>query len=385
MKNTLITLILIILSTSVTYSQFSVSGADVSVSEGAILSVTGDAINSGKIENSGLFAVSGNWDNTQTYITSGGEFLLNGTSDQQVLNNGQDFGILTVNGSGAKILDDDAIVSSQLNLSEGIIEVPTTSFFTLQSGANTTVGTDNSHVSGVLYREGTGSLTFPIGKDGIYAPVELFVISGNEGGSGLEVTHDNSGASFDRTISRISDVRYWTLYSENIPEGTISLSYDDNYSLLELDNVAVAEAETSEGMYTSLEIGEEEPSFFNGVTSGLKISKKYFALAVQQGDLENVFYIPNTLSPYATNPEDQCLKFYGDLLSPEGFGFSVYNKWGDLVFTTSSLSEMLETGWDGKHMRSQEILPFGVYSYIYKGTTVGGETVDKNGTVMILR
>ena len=46
---------------------------------------------------------------------------------------------------------------------------------------------------------------------------------------------------------------------------------------------------------------------------------------------------------------------------------------------------MLETGWDGRHMTSKEILPFGVYAYIYKGTTSGGETIDKNGTIMILR
>lgn len=61
------------------------------------------------------------------------------------------------------------------------------------------------------------------------------------------------------------------------------------------------------------------------------------------------------------------------------YEFSVFNRWGDQVFTTNTVTE----GWDGTEKGKKS--PFGVYVYLVRFKTSKGEYVDYKGTVTLLR
>lgn len=59
--------------------------------------------------------------------------------------------------------------------------------------------------------------------------------------------------------------------------------------------------------------------------------------------------------------------------------FSIYNRWGELVFETTDLAQ----GWDGTlDNEPQEV---GVYVYAVDGTDIKGLTIKKHGSVTLLR
>jgi gliding motility-associated-like protein len=74
-----------------------------------------------------------------------------------------------------------------------------------------------------------------------------------------------------------------------------------------------------------------------------------------------------------------------DLLTPIAVGikeleyFKVYNRWGQLIFSTNQLRQ----GWNGKlGIIDQDS---GVYAWIVKGITDDGKVIFKKGTVILIR
>lgn len=68
------------------------------------------------------------------------------------------------------------------------------------------------------------------------------------------------------------------------------------------------------------------------------------------------FYLPNAFTPNGDG--------HNDTYFPQGAGISridamVYNRWGELIFTSNSITN----GWDGTDQRSGDRCPEGVYSY----------------------
>jgi hypothetical protein len=59
--------------------------------------------------------------------------------------------------------------------------------------------------------------------------------------------------------------------------------------------------------------------------------------------------------------------------------FRVYNRWGQLVFSTS----LIGAGWDG-NLGGQEQGP-GTYVWYAEGTNYLGKKVEKKGSVILIR
>ena len=70
---------------------------------------------------------------------------------------------------------------------------------------------------------------------------------------------------------------------------------------------------------------------------------------------------------YVHSPNIRTLNFY------------VYDQWGELVFRSNNQG----TGWDGTYKGTN--LPTGVYVYYMDATTFDGQTVNKKGTITLLR
>ena len=87
-------------------------------------------------------------------------------------------------------------------------------------------------------------------------------------------------------------------------------------------------------------------------------------------------FIPNAFSP---NKDGQNDKLYVRGPFIESFIFRVYDRWGELVWETTNLSE----GWDGTFRG--KLLDPDVYDYYLQATCVGGLENIIKGNVTLIR
>ncbi|MGE5107535.1 MAG: PKD domain-containing protein [Sphingobacteriales bacterium] len=89
------------------------------------------------------------------------------------------------------------------------------------------------------------------------------------------------------------------------------------------------------------------------------------------------FFVPNAFTPNTDNRND--------VFKPVAVGisvfkyFKVYNRWGQLVFTTSQPGK----GWDGTFNGREQ--PLGVYVWVAEATTYTGVNIKEKGTVTLIR
>jgi len=88
------------------------------------------------------------------------------------------------------------------------------------------------------------------------------------------------------------------------------------------------------------------------------------------------FYVPNAFVPKGVNMIFLPLNIF---VSTEDYIFSIYNRWGMQVFQTTDT----KTGWDGTFQGEDAPQGVYVYSIMYKNSQ--NKTVEKHGTVTLLR
>lgn len=87
--------------------------------------------------------------------------------------------------------------------------------------------------------------------------------------------------------------------------------------------------------------------------------------------------VPNAFTPNGDGKND---KFYAVLNCPvEEYNFMIYNRWGQLVFTTSNLSGK----WDGKYKGAD--CPTGIYVYLIKYKFPRLLSNNAKGTISLIR
>jgi gliding motility-associated-like protein len=92
--------------------------------------------------------------------------------------------------------------------------------------------------------------------------------------------------------------------------------------------------------------------------------------------LTDEIFIPNVFSPNGDNKND-VLYVYGNVI--QSLRMQVFNQWGEKVFETSDKN----TGWNGSYKGKQQ--PVGVYVYAVRIVTTGGQTIDKKGSITLIR
>lgn len=88
-------------------------------------------------------------------------------------------------------------------------------------------------------------------------------------------------------------------------------------------------------------------------------------------------YMPSAFTPNKDGRNDRFVPIAVGI--KEITYFSVYNRWGQLVYTTKKLHE----GWDGRHNGLD--LDTGVFVWIVQGITNDGKVIFKRGTVTLIR
>ncbi len=109
-----------------------------------------------------------------------------------------------------------------------------------------------------------------------------------------------------------------------------------------------------------------------GNTSGIDaISTSNIACAIQQEEV----WIPNAFIEGGYNNTFRPVLSYADV---ERYEFTIYNRWGQQIWTTSDRYE----AWDGRV--EGRLVPQGVYAYYCSFLNGAGKTVERRGTVTFL-
>jgi hypothetical protein len=144
------------------------------------------------------------------------------------------FGRMRINKTGGDVtLAVPINISSDINLTSGIINTDATNLLIVNNAATRTGGSDASHVNGPMRKVGTNAFEFPVGKGGFWRPISIT-------GPGVATDHFTAEffnsdpdavdavdpAPMDAPIENISDCEYWILDRTNGASNvSVTLSY----------------------------------------------------------------------------------------------------------------------------------------------------------------
>ncbi len=345
-----------------------------SISSSSTVSVKGDMIVQGELDHQGTLILQNNLSAGVTLEAPSGSLHLAGNNQRIQL---QDASIasLTVSGGGTKQLLGSLIINSELSLVNGILKTNQSTPLLLNTSAQITGGSPQSYVDGALYHTGTGTKFYPVGSNGTYAPATLLNVTG---------TNPTVGVAYFPTPAIDGTPFHWQVqtlrgtYTGARAELTFTPPNAD-YTTYR-DEVMVLGAERPGADFRSLgqsrlsvqgerfTISSDQPSALPLLTVGFDIRE----------DTKNL-YLPNAFSSSAPNPEDQCVKVYGQRISAENFYLTIQDVWGNIVYETRSWPEASTQGWRGP-VGAAEVAA--TYRYLLKGEFIGGKRFQQSGTIL---
>ena len=153
---------------------------------------------------------------------------------------------------------------------------------------------------------------------------------------------------------------------ESCPEADVSLmpTFDPQSILWSTGSEEESISVSLPGEYTFTAIDQYGCSFLDTVV--------VTHLATTDGEA----IIPNVFSPNGDGKND-VFEVRG--LGVQEFSMEVYNRWGQLVFTTSKLHD----GWDGRLGGREQ--PSGTYVWMAEGVSNTGKVITKKGVVTLIR
>ncbi len=93
---------------------------------------------------------------------------------------------------------------------------------------------------------------------------------------------------------------------------------------------------------------------------------------------EPAIYLPNAFSPQGVNT-----RYIIKGLGVEDISFRVFSRWGDVLFSATTIEEAMLIGWDGTY--GGALMPQGVYGYHVSATFINGKQFEDTGTISIIK
>lgn len=144
-------------------------------------------------------------------------------------------------------------------------------------------------------------------------------------------------------------------------QGNLLQTFDNGTSLTFTDNVS----DPDNQVYVYVIRAEANAAGLGqSVSNEIELSKQ-----------PNIYY-PKAFTPNEDNLNDAFVVF-GQFV--EKFELKIFNRWGELLFTTTDLAQ----GWDGRYKGTLQ--PEGTYAFVAKITDYKGRTYDKSGSFVLLR
>lgn len=355
------------------------------------VSVSGSLKNQGTLTNNGSILVSGDWTNEQTFTSgSTSQVTLSGTETQQIDAGGSAFNQLTIRGGGSKLLISEARVRDTLRLTNGIlVPQPPAAPLVLTASASVAGGSDASYVAEQMQHQGNGPLVFPLGLSGQYTPLTLTEVTGDAPTLRVRVVAPSPPATPGDQLERVSTARYWEITATEgrweSATATLSVTTEDGFD--ELVGVVVAQSDRGGGVFTNRGQADRLGNAADGsVTAAQPITQPVVALALTtEFSVPNQVEVPSAFAPNAPNPVNRRLKVYAATLLPEAFSFRIFDRWGTLVYQTTSLAQARDEGWNGLRQSDQSPAPPGVYPYHVRGLFENNVPAEQSGTITLFR
>jgi gliding motility-associated-like protein len=193
----------------------------------------------------------------------------------------------------------------------------------------------------------------------------------NTSAAGLEVCPVRLQAS----LQSDNDIQLtWSAYTGwiNGVDHYVVEKYDENGQLLATIDVGSATAYTEPNDQTTQVLMFRIYAF--AVEGGLGESVSNIETVIKQ---PNIFY-PRAFTPDGQGPpENEIFNVFGQYVVT--FEMQIFNRWGELMFTTNDIGE----GWDGKVKGKEQ--PEGTYAFIAHITDTAGRSFTRSGSVVLLR
>ena len=355
------------------------------------LVVLGEGLrNRGTLTNRGTVRVLGDWINERTYVAgAASEVQLLDNEPQRVDQRGQSFHHLTIDGGGTKNVLSEARVTGTLTLTDGIIVPQPNAPLILEATASVAEGSEASYVAASMQYQGNGARHFPLGLNGDYLPLTLTDVAGALPTLRVRVVAPNPSATAGETVERITTTRHWEITpTEGTFTGSLAeLTVTSDDALDDLRGAIVVRSDQVGGVFTSLGQSSRTGDASRGsVTSELPVTQALVAIGLtSEFSIDDQVLVPSAFSPDAPNPVNRVLKVYAAALLPELFSFRIVDRWGTLVYSTTSLSQAQDQGWDGRRPGDRSLAPPGVYQYYLRGVFENNVPVDQSGTISLFR
>ncbi|RAV97884.1 T9SS type B sorting domain-containing protein [Pseudochryseolinea flava] len=346
----------------------------------------GSIRNGGFIQHQGALSFTGDWSNSNIYQGTGTVFVV-GDRAQSITNNRQSIYRLIINGTGNKSIAGRIAISSSLQLLSGIVVTTSVDTLLLSSAATVSDGSAISYVDGPLFSEGVGYKFFPIGKNGNYNPVELNDVSGINPVFSMEAFVNTPDIQAPSRTTFFRDV-YWkrTLVSGTYGGSPATVYFDIPDRYTDSHVVTLLQSDALDARFTMLaDVSITEGNLNDAIATDDQVTANYVVVgsSIPIGGVEGEFFFSNSLSPKASLEGNRSIKIFGNQLEPGDFLFQVYNRWGLLVFESTSLQDMIDSGWNGT-MQGGDYIPAGAYPYVFKATKKNGERIERKGVITIV-
>jgi len=92
--------------------------------------------------------------------------------------------------------------------------------------------------------------------------------------------------------------------------------------------------------------------------------------------LDKDVFVPNVFTPNGDGKND-ILYVYGNYINT--VEMRIFNQWGQQIAGINNKTQ----GWDGRHKGNSQ--PVGVYMYVLKAVLSDGRTVNKKGSITLIR
>jgi hypothetical protein len=348
---------------------------------GVSVYVDGDIDNEGLVVNDGYASFTGDWSSPGNYRGTG-VIEARGEGPQRISHFDQKMFSLRVNGWGTKYIEGKIKITGELDLENGIVEVSYADQLQLGAKALVSGGSQDSYVNGALTVEGDGYKYFPLGKSGTFAPIEFLDVQGEDAVYAVELFDDAPLVSLNHIV--VKSPLYWqrTDVAGTFGGSPIAVAYDP-VIFHDTKEIVMLEGSDWDSPFRIVPEVHQAGKGDKLITETSVTDPLILCGEISDNWTEADFYLSTALSPDASRVENRSARIFGQRLSADGFHFTIFNRWGELVFETLSLERMTGDGWDGRLPNGQQ-LGAGAYPYKLMGVDKAGGKIEKSGVITIL-
>jgi len=167
-------------------------------------------------------------------------------------------------------------------------------------------------------------------------------------------------------------LNYTDTVANDVTSVTVTPTVSDTTAKVTVNGVAVTSGTASGAI--PLAVGPNTITVVVTAQDGTTINT--YTITVYKSEGTTSIYVPNAFTPNGDGKNDM-VHVHGETI--RSLKFYIYDQWGELLFTSSDV----QNGWDGTYKGKKE--PAGVYVYYLKATLNDGRSVNKKGTITLIR